>query len=92
MAAQNGEQGIRSNLVALTVVRTPMTEGAWEYPGFQRTNQGLTPFYRDCRPEDVASAVAFLCSDKGEIINGQVLPVDGGWSTTRMINSRFVAQ
>ena len=89
MAAQYGEQGIRSNIVAPTVVRTPMTDAAWDYPAFQRINQGLTPFYRDCAPEDVAHVVAFLCSDKGEYINGQVIAVDGGWSTTRMINSRF---
>lgn len=92
MAAQYGEQGIRSNIVAPTVVRTPMTEAAWDYPAFQRINQGLTPFYRDCTPDDVANAVAFLCSDKGEFINGQVIAVDGGWSTTRMINSRFLPQ
>lgn len=67
-------------------------EGAWEYPGFQSINQGAKRFHLDCRPEDVANAVAFLCSDKGEFINGQVLPVDGGWSTTRMISSRFLAQ
>jgi meso-butanediol dehydrogenase / (S,S)-butanediol dehydrogenase / diacetyl reductase len=89
MAAQYGEQGIRSNIVAPTVVKTPMTDAAWDYPAFQRINQGLTPFYRDCLPKDVANAVAFLCSDKGEFINGQVLPIDGGWSTTRMINSKF---
>lgn len=91
MAAQYGEQGIRSNIVAPTVVKTPMTEAAWEYPAFQSINQGLTPFYRDCAPEDIAHTVAFLCSDKGEFINGQVLAVDGGWSTTRMINSRFAS-
>ncbi|MFD1611510.1 SDR family NAD(P)-dependent oxidoreductase [Sphingomonas tabacisoli] len=91
MAAQYGEQGIRANVVAPTVVRTPMTEAAWDYPAFQRINQGLTPFYRDCLPDDVANAVAFLCSAKGEFINGQVLPIDGGWSTTRMINPRFAA-
>jgi meso-butanediol dehydrogenase/(S,S)-butanediol dehydrogenase/diacetyl reductase len=89
MAAQYGEKGIRANVVAPTVVKTPMTEAAWDYPSFQRINQGLTPFYRDCLPADVANAVAFLCSDKGEFINGQVLPIDGGWSTTRMINSKF---
>lgn len=89
MAAQYGERGIRSNIVAPTVVRTPMTDAAWEYPAFQRINQGLTPFYRDCLPDDIAHAVAFLCSDRAEFINGQVIAVDGGWSTTRMINSRF---
>jgi meso-butanediol dehydrogenase / (S,S)-butanediol dehydrogenase / diacetyl reductase len=91
MAAQYGEQGIRANVVAPTVVRTPMTDAAWDYPSFQAINQGLTPFYRDCIPEDVAHAVAFLCSGKSEFINGQVLAVDGGWSTTRMINSKFMA-
>jgi meso-butanediol dehydrogenase / (S,S)-butanediol dehydrogenase / diacetyl reductase len=90
MAAQYGEQGIRANIVAPTVVRTPMTDAAWDYPAFQRINQGLTPFHRDCVPEDVANAVAFLCSDKSGFINGQVLAVDGGWSTTRMINARFL--
>lgn len=92
MAAQYGERGIRSNIVAPTVVRTAMTDAAWEYPAFQRINQGLTPFYRDCLPDDVANAVAFLCSDKAEFINGQVIAVDGCWSTTRMINSRFLPQ
>ncbi len=91
MAAQYGEQGIRANVVAPTVVRTPMTDAAWDYPAFQAINQGLTPFYRDCLPDDVANAVAFLCSAKGEFINGQVLAIDGGWSTTRMINSKFAA-
>ena len=90
MAAQYGERGIRANVVAPTVVRTMMTEAAWDYPAFQRINQGLTPFYRDCTVADVANAVAFLCSDRGEFINGQVLAIDGGWSTTRMINSRFL--
>jgi NAD(P)-dependent dehydrogenase (short-subunit alcohol dehydrogenase family) len=92
MAAQYGERGIRSNIVAPTVVRTAMTDAAWEYPAFQRINQGLTPFYRDCLPDDIAHAVAFLCSDRAEFINGQVIAVDGGWSTTRMINSRFLPQ
>ncbi|GAA0304081.1 SDR family oxidoreductase [Sphingomonas oligophenolica] len=89
IAAQYGEQGIRANVVAPTVVKTPMTEAAWDYPAFQLVNQGLTPFYRDCTVDDVANAVVFLCSDKGEFINGQVIAVDGGWSTTKMVNSRF---
>ncbi len=89
IAAQYGEQGIRANVVAPTVVRTSMTEAAWNDPSFQRVNQGLTPFYRDCEVDDVANAVVFLCSDKGEFINGQVIAVDGGWSTTKVVNSRF---
>jgi meso-butanediol dehydrogenase / (S,S)-butanediol dehydrogenase / diacetyl reductase len=90
MAADYGVQGIRANIVAPTVVRTPMTEAAWDYPSFQLINQGLTPFYRDCTADDVANAVIFLCSDRGEFINGQVIAVDGGWSTTKMIHPDFL--
>ena len=49
------------------------------------------------RVEDIASTVAFLCSDGGEFINGQTIVVDGGWSTTKYLsdfalNSDWVAR
>jgi enoyl-[acyl-carrier protein] reductase III len=31
-------------------------------------------------PEDVASLVTFLCSPDAEMIRGQTVVVDGGWS------------
>jgi enoyl-[acyl-carrier protein] reductase III len=31
-------------------------------------------------PEDIADAVAFLCSPEAEMIRGQTLVVDGGFS------------
>ncbi len=39
-----------------------------------------TPAGRMVRPEDVANAVAFLCSDESLMIRGQVIIVDGGVS------------
>lgn len=38
-----------------------------------------TPVGRIGRPEDIASAAAFLASDESEFVNGAVLVVDGGW-------------
>ncbi len=40
-----------------------------------------SPFGRVCRPEDIANAVRFLCSEAAGYITGDVLVVDGGgWS------------
>jgi len=41
---------------------------------------GRTPARRVTAPEDVARVVAFLCSDDAEMIIGQTIVVDGGWS------------
>ena len=38
-----------------------------------------TPFARLGRPDDVASAVAFLASDAATYMSGATLLVDGGW-------------
>ena len=39
-----------------------------------------TPAGRMVTPEDLAGVVAFLCSAQAEMIRGQVLVVDGGYS------------
>jgi enoyl-[acyl-carrier protein] reductase III len=41
-----------------------------------------TPAGRIATPEDIADAVLFLCSPQAEMIRGQVLVVDGGYSLT----------
>ncbi len=84
-AVQYGAKGIRSNVVAPGVVKTEMTEAAWYHPGFQRTNQELTPFDRDGTVDDVANTVFFLASAEGSYINGQTIALDGGWSTTKYV-------
>jgi NAD(P)-dependent dehydrogenase (short-subunit alcohol dehydrogenase family) len=41
----------------------------------------VTPLGRRGRPEDIAEAVAFLCSDRAQFITGSTLVVDGGFLT-----------
>jgi enoyl-[acyl-carrier protein] reductase III len=42
--------------------------------------QTRTPAGRMVEPRDLADAVVFLCSPGAEMIRGQTLIVDGGWS------------
>jgi enoyl-[acyl-carrier protein] reductase III len=70
---------IRVNAVSAGVVET----GALEH--FPNRDEMLrvgasNPAGRLVTPEDVAGAVAFLCSADAEMIRGQVLVVDGGYS------------
>jgi len=38
------------------------------------------PAGRIVTPEDVAGVVSFLCSEDAEMIRGQTIVIDGGWS------------
>ncbi|OBB24764.1 oxidoreductase [Mycolicibacterium peregrinum] len=97
IACQYGAQGIRCNAVAPGVTVTPMVEQRLNDPGFRKMQTEMTPHTRLGRVEDIASTVAFLCSDGGSFINGQTIVVDGGWSSTKYLsdfalNAKWVAE
>ena len=86
IACQYGPAGIRCNAVAPGVVPTPMTEGRMQDEKFRRINVEMTPHHRMGTADDIASTIAFLCSPGGSFINGQVIVVDGGWSSTKYLS------
>jgi 3-oxoacyl-[acyl-carrier protein] reductase len=76
LARELGTRGVRANVVAPGYVRTRLTEVLGDdLTGAMLAN---TPLGRLGEPEDIASAVRFLCSDEASFITGEVVLVDGG--------------
>lgn len=79
LAVELAPRGIRANAVSAGVVETGALD---HFPNRDEmlATQARTPAGRLVEPEDVAAAVAFLCSPEAEMIRGQTLVVDGGFS------------
>jgi enoyl-[acyl-carrier protein] reductase III len=80
LAVELAPRGIRANAVSAGVVETDALD---HFPNRERMiSESLerTPAGRLVEPRDVAEAVCFLCSDAAEMIRGQTLVVDGGFS------------
>lgn len=68
---------MRVNCVAPDFIRTEGTERLFA-DEYREKVQRLIPLARLGTPDDVAWAVAFLCSDLGLFITGETIVVDGG--------------
>jgi 3-oxoacyl-[acyl-carrier protein] reductase len=79
IAREYGSRNITCNAVAPGYVRTELTSGSLTDEMVAELVK-LTPIKREGTAEDIAAAVAFLCSEKAGFITGQVLAVDGGLS------------
>lgn len=75
-ALEYAARGIRVNAVAPGPILTPLLLRGWKNDPDKAS--GRVPMRRIGRPEEVAHAVVWLCSDKASFITGHILPVDGG--------------
>lgn len=76
-------QGIRVNAVLPGAIDTPMLRGALDASGFSEEEfaPALSLFGRFGKPEEVAEATAWLCSDAASYVTGHSLAVEGGYLT-----------
>jgi len=80
-ALEYAANGIRVNAVCPGAIQTPMIDRFLnEDPENVKQMKAKHPLGRFGRPEEVADAIIYLCSDKASFITGAVLPVDGGYT------------
>jgi enoyl-[acyl-carrier protein] reductase III len=79
LAVELAPRGIRANAVSAGVVETGALQ---HFPNREAMLEvgASNPTGRLVAPEDIAGAVAFLCSPDAEMVRGQILVVDGGFS------------
>lgn len=72
-------RGVNVNAIAPGYVETEMNEALLgDAERFRQLSERI-PAGRWATPDDIASAVVFLCTPYAAYIHGTVLPVDGGW-------------
>src|SRR5437773_3182286 len=81
-AREYAAKGIRINAVCPGLIWTPMTEkmiAAGQKEALEEMLK-LVPIGRYGRPEEIADAVLWLCSDRSSFVVGQSISVDGGFT------------
>jgi len=80
LALELGPRGLRINVVSPGVVDTDALQHFPNRVEMLESNRRATPAGRLATPDDVARVVAWLASDAAEMIHGQAIVVDGGYS------------
>lgn len=84
LAADLGPHNIRVNGISAGPIKTLAAAGIAGFRKMLSRVADVAPLRRNVTLEDVGNAAAFLCSDLANGITGEILYVDGGFSTVGM--------
>jgi NAD(P)-dependent dehydrogenase (short-subunit alcohol dehydrogenase family) len=82
LAAEWGRYNIQVNCIAPGFILTDLNREMWQDDGMKGWLAGSQANPRMGTPEDIAPLAAFLCGSGADYITGQVIAVDGGFTTT----------
>jgi NAD(P)-dependent dehydrogenase (short-subunit alcohol dehydrogenase family) len=89
-AQQLGGTNIRVNALAPGMTETGMTKPVYDHArAIGKTIGGLTPLGRGGEADEIARAALFLAGGESSYVNGTVLVVDGGLSSSHPTTRRF---
>lgn len=78
IALELATESIRANTIAPGAIATPINQNVWGNPDSLRDLLRKIPNERVGKPEDIAAAAVYLCSDEANYVTGATLFIDGG--------------
>lgn len=82
LAAEWGRYNIQVNCIAPGFIVTDLNREMWQLPEMLAWLKGVQAMPRTGTPEEIATVAVFLASAASNYVTGQVIPVDGGYTTT----------
>ena len=82
IAVAYGPNNVRCNVICPGVVDTELMKPTNFFKKeYQETTEKIFPLGRYAKAEDIAYAALYLASDEASYVSGQVLAIDGGYSS-----------
>jgi enoyl-[acyl-carrier protein] reductase I len=84
LASDLGPQGIRVNAISAGPIKTLAATGVAGFRSLLHYHEEVAPLRSMVTQEDIGRTAAWLCSDWGRSVTGEVIYVDSGWNIMGM--------
>ncbi len=81
MMAEWAKYNIQCNAICPTIILTPMGEQVWGKPEKGQPMLDKTPLGRFGKPVEVADMVLYLAAPASDLVNGEIMLIDGGFAS-----------